>query len=498
MVLFLIGHTYRDAVEQLMLMLFPEERPTYPARPSGALRARVTLREGAQWLTAETAITAPDGRSFRGVSRVRLADLGSGLQAERLRQRAVKQSFYRAAVRFHGAKPVWGALSGIRPALLMRRLMDEGPDSDAHALRRFIALYDVSPERAALTLDAARAAREAQRTLAPEDVMLYVGVPFCPTRCAYCSFVSQTEGSAGKLLAPYFDCLLREIETVGRGMKEAGLRPRTLYVGGGTPTTLSAAQLKTLMEAVNTHFDRSRLIEYTVEAGRPDTVDPEKLRVIRDLGAGRVSINPQTMNDAVLRAVGRPHTAADVERAYAQAAAAGFRSVNMDLIAGLPGDDPESFARSLDRVLALDPSNVTVHTLALKKGAELFSRREGLPSQAEVETMVDRANAVLSGRGYTPYYLYRQKYMSGSLENVGWCRDGDLCLYNIYMMEELSSILALGGGAVSKRNLPENRLERQCNPKYPKQYVERIEEVLAAKKALLEQLTRDAKKGIIN
>ena len=204
------------------------------------------------------------------------------------------------------------------------------------------------------------------------------------------------------------------------------------------------------------------------------------------------------MNDAVLRNVGRPHTAADVERAYAQAVAAGFTSINMDLIAGLPGDDPEQFARSLDRVLALDPSNVTVHTLALKKGADLFSRRAELPPQEAVEAMVDHANAVLSGRGYAPYYLYRQKYMSGSLENVGWCRDGDLCLYNIYMMEELTDVLALGGGAVSKRLLPDHRLERQCNPKYPKQYVERIEAVLAEKTALLDQLTIAEKPGIIS
>ena len=199
-----------------------------------------------------------------------------------------------------------------------------------------------------------------------------------------------------KLLSPYLEGLLREIETVGAGIKGAGLSLRTLYIGGGTPTTLSAAQLRLLMEAVNRHFDRARLVEYTVEAGRPDTIDPEKLAVIRDLGANRVSINPQTMNDAVLRAVGRPHTAADVERAYAQAVGAGFTSINMDLIAGLPGDDPEGFARSLDRVLALDPSNVTVHTLALKKGADLFSRREELPPQAAVEAMVDHANAVLS------------------------------------------------------------------------------------------------------
>ncbi|MCR5552355.1 MAG: coproporphyrinogen dehydrogenase HemZ, partial [Oscillospiraceae bacterium] len=204
--------------------------------------------------------------------------------------------------------------------------------------------------------------------------------------------------------------------------------------------------------------------------------------------ADRVSINPQTMNDAVLRAVGRPHTAADVERAYEKALQAGFTSVNMDLIAGLTGDDPDSFERSLRRVLALEPSNVTVHTLALKKGADLFQNRAGLPDQAAVETMVRTADELLAARGYEPYYLYRQKYMSGSLENVGWCRDGDRCLYNIYMMEELHSILALGGGAVSKRMLSPTKLERQCNPKYPKEYVARIEDVLAAKRDLIAAL----------
>ena len=227
MELFLIGHTYRYAVEQIMLMLFPEERPTYPVQPSGALRARVTLREGAQWLTAETAITDGDKRCG-GMARVRLADLGGGLQAERLRQRAVKQSFYRAAVRFHGEKPVWGALSGIRPALLMRRLMDEGFDSDARALRRFIALYDVSPERAALTLDAARAAREAQRTLAPEDVCLYVGVPFCPTRCAYCSFVSQSVEKSMKLIPDFVAALEQDIRATADAARAARRRVRAV------------------------------------------------------------------------------------------------------------------------------------------------------------------------------------------------------------------------------------------------------------------------------
>ena len=490
MKLYLSGHTDRYALEQLQLCLFPEEPMEYCETPFRGDGAVSKLSRGKKYLTATARITR-GGVSTRAVQRLAL-----DRESYALRRRILQRAYYLAALPQLPAAPPWGALSGVRPTKLTTRHLLAGGTVES-ADRLLEESFFVTPARRRLCLRASQASVRAAALLEPGDVSVYVGIPFCPTRCAYCSFVSQTEGSAGRLLTPYFDCLLREIETVGAGLRRAGLSLRTLYVGGGTPTTLSALQLKTMMEAINRHFDRSRLIEYTVEAGRPDTVDAEKLRVIRALGANRISVNPQSMNDAVLRAVGRPHTAADVERAFAQAREAGFESVNMDLIAGLPGDDPESFARSLDRVLALDPSNITVHTLALKKGAELFSHREGLPSQAAVEAMVDQANERLSSRGYAPYYLYRQKYMSGSLENVGWCRDGDLCLYNIYMMEELSSILALGGGAVSKRNLPENRLERQCNPKYPKQYVERIEEVLAAKSALLEQLTSDAKNSII-
>ena len=490
MKLYLSGHTDRYALEQLQLCLFPEEAMEFCEKPFRGDGAVSRLSYGKKYLTATAKITR-NGVTTRAVQRLPLAK-----ESYALRRRMLQRAYYLAALPQLPTVPPWGALSGVRPTKLTTRHLLEGgtPESADRLLEQS---FFVTPARRQLCVQSSLASVEAVKRLLPSDVSVYVGIPFCPTRCSYCSFVSQTEGSAGKLLTPYLEGLLREIETVGEGMRRAGLTLRTLYIGGGTPTTLSAAQMELLMQTIRRRFDMDRLIEYTVEAGRPDTIDPEKLAVIRDMGAKRVSINPQTMNDAVLRTVGRPHTAADVERAYAQAVAAGFASINMDLIAGLPGDDPESFAQSLDRVLALDPSNVTVHTLALKKGAELFSRREALPPQEAVETMVEHANAVLSGKGYAPYYLYRQKYMSGSLENVGWCRDGDLCLYNIYMMEELTDVLALGGGAVSKRLLPDHRLERQCNPKYPKQYVERIEEVLAEKTALLEQLTSSGKTGII-
>ena len=340
----------------------------------------------------------------------------------------------------------------------------------------------VAPARSRLAAECSLATVEAAERLRPQDVSVYIGIPFCPTRCVYCSFVSQTTGRQGALLEPYLEALEREIAHTGALLRASGKTVRTLYIGGGTPTTLSTGQLCRLMQAIAAHFDLSSLIEYTVEGGRPDTLDRAKLDAIFQNGCGRVSINPQTMNDAVLRRIGRCHTAQQTRTAYMDAAAAGL-SINMDLIAGLPLDTPESFADSLAQVLALAPDNITVHTLALKKGADLYFSREELPTAEAVRAMLDGAEHALREHGYRPYYLYRQKYMSGSFENIGWTKPGSACLYNIYMMEELHSSLSLGGGGMTKINLPDGRLERFHNPKFPQQYIARIDDVLSQKDA---------------
>ena len=282
--------------------------------------------------------------------------------------------------------------------------------------------------------------------------------------------------------------MLREIEVTGKLLKASGKTLRTIYIGGGTPTTLSSQQMSLLMDAIREHFDLSRCIEFTVEGGRPDTLDAQKLRAILEHGADRMSINPQTMVDTVLKACGRPHRAADVVRAYQEAVDAGFKAINMDLIAGLPKDNYEGFCSSLNQVAALNPANITVHTLALKKGADLFERRESLPTAEEVTQMVAYANQTLRGLGYKPYYLYRQKYMSGSFENVGWSRDGLDCLYNIYMMEEVHTILSLGGGGMNKVNFPDGSLRRFHNPKFPEQYIEMLDDVLRQKEEMFSLL----------
>ena len=467
-----------------MLMLYPAERPVYPDAPGTGLRARVSLREGAVWLTATTAIVDGD-RRFDGTARIRRAELGDPLIAERARQRIVKQSFYRAAVRHHGGeKPVWGALSGIRPALLLRRLLDEGLDETA-AVRRFEAVYDVQPERAALCLDAARAARAAERTLEKGDVCLYVGVPFCPTRCAYCSFVSQSVEKSMKLIPDFVEALRRDVRATAEAAGALGLRPVAIYFGGGTPTTLSPAQLETVLTELERAFDLGACREITVEAGRPDTITREKLEVLRAHGVTRVSVNPQSMSDRVLEAIGRKHTASDVLRALETVRAVGGMQVNMDLIAGLPEDDAAGFERTLRTVLSLGAENVTVHTLALKKGSRILLEGTRLPDEKEVGAMLDCAAALLRGAGYAPYYLYRQKFMSGGFENVGWCRPGTENLYNVCIMEELCSILSMGAGASTKLAAGDGELRRFFAPKYAKEYVEGIEKVCADKRQIV-------------
>ena len=295
-------------------------------------------------------------------------------------------------------------------------------------------------------------------------------------------------GKRTELLQPYLDALEQELILTGQLLESSGKKVRSLYIGGGTPTTLSTEQLQQLIGSIREHIDLSQCLEFTVEGGRPDTLDAEKLTAIRKAGADRMSINPQTMQDAVLRASGRPHTARDVLRSFRQAVDAGFDAINMDLIAGLPGDDYRGFCQSLDTVAALAPANITVHTLALKKGADLFEQKVTLPSAKEVAQMVAYANETLSRLGYVPYYLYRQKYMSGSFENVGWCKPGTACLYNIYMMEEVHTILSLGGGGMNKVNLPEGRLQRFHNPKFPEEYIRQLDSVLEQKKELFRLL----------
>ena len=472
MKLTLVGHEDLYAVEQLQMALFPD-------RAEG--EAISTLHRGKTWLTATAKITL-EGKTATATRRIRSAD-----ETVRNRRRALQQSFYLAATKLLPVLPAWGALAGVRPTkITTKHLLEGGTAKSADKLLKDV--YFVTSARRELAIDCSLSTAHAAALLEARDVSLYVGIPFCPTRCAYCSFVSRTVGKRTELIAPYLEALRKEIQLTGQLMAKAGRTVRTIYIGGGTPTTLSAAQMQLLLQTIAESFDLSRLIEFTVEGGRPDTLNDEKLGIIASMGADRMSINPQSMVDSVLKASARPHNAADVLRSYQEAENAGYKAINMDLIAGLPGDTVDGFRHSLDTVASLRPANITVHTLALKKDADLFQRRENLPSAADVTEMVDYATATLRKLGYKPYYLYRQKYMSGSFENVGWSRDGLDCLYNIYMMEEVHSIVSVGGGSISKVNLPDGKLIRFPNPKVPEQYIEMIDSVLEKKREMFELL----------
>lgn len=468
--LYFSGHDCRYAAEQSLLMLFPGEKPEYPEGSPSGERCELRVSRGAKY-TVCTALLLRSGAAFRGRAQAENPDPADEYALRGCENRLVKLAFYRAALASGLPKPEWGSLSGVRPAKLVDAYLREGLSPRA-AKGRFMREYFVSGSRAGLCLDAALAAQEAARSLDERDVCLYVGIPFCPTRCAYCSFVSQSVEKSMKLMEPFLDALLLDIQATAAETRRAGLRPVALYMGGGTPTTLSAAQLDRLCAALEREFDLSALREYTVEAGRPDTITAEKLRVLRAHGVGRVSVNPQTMSDSVLEAIGRRHTAQDIVDALALVRECGGFEVNMDLIAGLPTDTAGGFSRTLDAVLSLAPENVTVHTLSLKRGSGLTLAGRPLPEAGEVRAMLDEAMERLAGSGYAPYYLYRQKNMAGGFENVGWTKPGSENLYNICIMEELCSILAMGAGGSTKLVADGGkRIKRFIAPKYPQEYI---------------------------
>ena len=474
------GHDYRYAVEQSLLAFFPGQRPVYEGEEADRALVSLTL-EGREAL-AETVLTV-DGRTARGQARTAIPDGADEYEGERLRQRAVKLSFFEAARALTGVTPAWGALTGIRPAKLASELLEAGgPEAADRTLRD---VYFVSPQRRRLCIECAQAGLAARAALKPEEISLYVGIPFCPTRCAYCSFVSNSVEKSLHLVEPYLQALLAEIDSAGRMVEELGLRIRSFYMGGGTPTTLSADQMSRLLDRLQERFDLSGAVELTVEAGRPDTITEEKLAALRRGGVTRISVNPQTLNDRVLEAVGRRHTAEDFFRAYQLAKTFPFTAVNIDLIAGLTGDTLDSFRHTLEQAIALAPENITVHALTMKRAADMIGEKvQRLGEISQVGAMVDHSQAALAQAGYQPYYLYRQKSTVDSLENVGFCKGDTPCLYNIYIMDETHTILSAGGGGVTKVVLPGNRIERLFNYKYPYEYISRFPTILERKDAL--------------
>ncbi len=385
-----------------------------------------------------------------------------------------------------GIRPPWGMMTGVRPVRIIHDMRAAGA-SEEEIRQRFVDHFECTPERFDTALRIAEVQRPILAQAKPMDYSLYAGIPFCPSRCSYCSFVSRTVGDKATqaLVQPYVDCLCRELEAMRDVADDCGLNLKTLYIGGGTPTSLSAEQLRQLMGCLAELFDLKSLSEYTVEAGRPDCTDAEKLRVLKEYGATRISINPQTFSDQVLKNIGRRHSARDILDCFAEARAAGHDNINMDLIAGLPGDTVEGFRKSLETAISLEPENITVHTLTLKRASNLVVEHRP-DAYDDVARMLSHCE-LLEKAGYRPYYLYRQKGTLQNLENVGWCKPGYEGLYNIYIMEEVHTILSAGAGGSTKLVQPgvrHARIERIFNYKYPNEYIGQFDTVLARKKGV--------------
>ncbi len=388
---------------------------------------------------------------------------------------------YHLLVKLLGFTHGWGLITGVRPIKLLRRLTAEmGADA---AVAYFRDKLLVGEEKRVLCLTTLQNEDKILSLSRTESFSLYISIPFCPTRCDYCSFVSQTVVQARKLIPDYVEQLCKEIAHTGALAKRLGLRLETVYFGGGTPTTLSAEQLTTLFRAVESSFDLSTLREYTVEAGRPDTVTPEKMAAIYAAGVSRVSINPQTLQPEVLAGIGRKHTVEQFYEAFEMARRAGLNNINTDLIAGLPGDTYVGFQDTLEKILALSPESVTVHTLSMKRASNIMlQHRPDFGVEDDAVQMVRLSAQKLPAAGYVPYYLYRQSRTVGNQENVGWSKPGYEGLYNVYIMDETHTILGCGAGAVSKLKQPgTDYLERIFNYKFPYEYNAGLDEMLRRK-----------------
>lgn len=397
------------------------------------------------------------------------------------------QLLYKLLCDFTGLTQPWGILTGVRPVKLLRRLAEES--SEEQAVKKFEKDFFVSNEKIALSRETEHNERKILELSKPESFSLYVGIPFCPSRCSYCSFVMASIERAEKLIQPYTKLLCEEIKRTAEIANKLGLRLETVYFGGGTPTTLSAEQLDTVLGTVNKSFDMSTCREFTVEAGRPDTIDIAKLFALKENKVDRISINPQTVNDEVLKTIGRKHTAQQFFDAFELARKCGFDNINTDLIAGLPTDTTESFKNSLDSIVRLNAECITVHTLCMKRASRLTTEGVTLDLQQarDAREMLAYTQNILGQNEYIPYYMYRQSRMVGNLENVGWSKKGFESLYNVYVMDETHTILACGSGGVTKlkRNNPDY-LERIFNFKYPYEYIDRFDELIQRKSGIMQ------------
>lgn len=484
MKLFLDGHDLDYEMQALCFALFPGEKIECEKAGDAAcdgdfVYTRIKKHKN---YTSALVFVSCGGKTEREGERVKDGDYKKECEF------ALGRALYRAAERITGVCPPWGILTGIRPIKIVRSYLKAGA-TKKDVEEKFRTQFYTSAEKIKLSLKTAETEQRIISLSRPESASLYISVPFCPSRCLYCSFISHDVEKSAKLLPDYVRLLCKELEATGKLMDELGLRLETIYVGGGTPTAFSAKQLETVLGTVRKSFNLKNLREYTVEAGRPDTITRDKLDAILEGGARRISINPQTLDDAILKRIGRAHTVEDVYKAFSLAREAKVPCINMDLIAGLPGDTPDGFRKTIEGVLSLDPEAITVHTLAMKRSSRLVTEGGGMfdAEGKSVNKMLQCGSRMLDEKGYVPYYLYRQKNTLGGLENVGYSKLGYEGLYNVFIMDETHTILATGAGGVTKMRQPGgSRIERVFNFKYPYEYISRFDEIIDRKKRVNE------------
>lgn len=465
------GHDFQDAVRQILQLFFDLNSEfcaeSYLEKEENEYRAYARIKTGEKEAIGEAR------KNFPSPTKKELSDL-------------VKKSVFFASKKLSDMPTPWGISTGIRPAKTARTMLDENFTED-EILAFMRDEYLTEEKKAHLCLDVAKKERKLLEKTKENFISLYVGIPFCPTRCAYCSFISQATAHNKKFVEPYVTSLIKEIEEAASLAEEYGFKTETIYFGGGTPTALSVKNLDRIIKEVKGCFDISEIKEFTVEAGRPDTFSEDMLQMLSENSVDRISINPQTMNDKTLEHIGRRHSTAQTVKAFEMAKKYGSFSINADIIAGLPGETPQDFEKTVKEVCALSPDAVTVHTMYLKRAARLIGDFEKLRFATDTAQMVDLAHEYLRKKGYEPYYLYKQKNTLGNLENVGFSKDGHESLYNIYIMEEIQTVLALGGGASTKM-VRGDRIERVFNPKEAADYIKRIDEITEKKRKAFEFL----------
>lgn len=469
-----IDHSFRYELEKLVRIFLPFEKIEFFDNENISECSAVTVLKSDR---AEAYLYSGDKKFCRSLD---IDNSAEDLKKEQELKLAL--ALFECFKEATGYTPQWGILTGVRPAKLFSRLSKS--DSVEKAEEYFKNMLKVSEKKLTLCKEAVAGEDKIISLSKSDSYSLYISVPFCPSRCSYCSFVSHSVEQAKKLIPKYVELLCKELAITAKKAKSNSLRLETVYIGGGTPTSISAEQLRLIMQTVKDNFPVDDIREYTVEAGRPDTITEEKLKVIKELGATRISINPQTMCDSVLEAIGRRHTAEDTVKSFRLARELGFNNINMDLIAGLPTDTFEGFASTVEQVIALEPESVTVHSLSLKRSSNM--NVSGLFPETETgkiaSQMVDFAHERLESAEIVPYYMYRQSKTVGNLENVGYSKKGFECLYNVYIMDETHSILACGASAVTKLREPDgNYIERIFNFKYPYEYIDRFAEIISRK-----------------